>query len=77
MTNKPEKITGTLDCNNGKWRVRSGYGIFPLASALQGKPDPNTAPGADVEATVLHGQVTEYNFTKPFSDGGEVREGLI
>ncbi len=63
MKNKTETCSGRLVLHFGEWIVRSGYGTFPLAKELQNKPDANTGSnGAFVEATVTHGQVTDYHF---------------
>ena len=64
MNNKSETITGTLERKGDRWVVQSGYGTFPVAEALQSKPASDMA-GEAVEATVQHGQVTDYHFTTP------------
>ena len=64
MNNKTEKINGTLFCTTvgtrkkPNWAVSCGYRIFQLADNLQHLPQTD----GEVEATVLHGIVIDYNF---------------
>lgn len=56
-----EQIEGILFFE-GEWKVKCGYGIFPLIKSLQNKPDKNNKGNFKVTATVRARIVMDYGF---------------